>query len=73
MLHDHIVTQPVTLVPVLPVVHVMIEALFVESIHVDTVPTQQKMKKLMSKHQLFLVNELNCKGLLLMLTKENVR
>ena len=38
MLHDHVVAKTISFVPVLPVVHVVVEDLFVESIHVNTIP-----------------------------------
>ena len=36
--HDHIVCQPITLVPELPIVQVMVEGLLILSVQMDTVP-----------------------------------
>ena len=37
MLHDHVVAKSVSFVPKLPVVHVMVESLFVKSVQMDTI------------------------------------
>ena len=42
MFHDHVVAEPVSLIPILPVVHAVCKGLFILSIDVDTVPIEKQ-------------------------------
>ena len=44
MLHYHVVAKPVSLIPILPIVHVVIESLLVQSIHVNTVAIAKRIR-----------------------------
>ena len=37
VLHNHVVAKSVTLVPILPIVHVVVESLLIEPVHMDTI------------------------------------
>ena len=51
MLHYHIVRQSISLVPILPIVHMMIESFFVQSIHVYTIPIQKNISHISNPYQ----------------------
>ena len=44
VLHDHVVAEAVSLVPVLPIVHHVREGLLVESVEVHTVAIEERMR-----------------------------